>query len=108
MALILLCSKRLATFWDTEKDQAMQHHNSVFHSVLKQVPWRRFDQLVDEHEADKHVRTLTTKSQLVALMYAQLSGARSLLEIEPGRQSHPTSLHHFVTAASSPSTRAAA
>jgi len=36
MALILLCSKRLATFWDTEKDQAMQHHNSVFHSVLKQ------------------------------------------------------------------------
>ena len=54
----------------------MQHYNSVFHSVLKQVPWRRFDQLEDEHGADKHVRTLTTKSQLVALMYAQLSGDR--------------------------------
>jgi hypothetical protein len=26
---------------------------------------------VDEHGADKHVRTLTTKSQLIALMYAQ-------------------------------------
>jgi hypothetical protein len=95
MALILLCSKRLATFWDTEKDQAMQHHNSVFHSVLKQVPWRRFDQLVDEHEADKHVRTLTTKSQLVALMYAQLSGAQSLREIESGLQSHATRLYHL-------------
>jgi len=73
----------------------MQHHNSVFHSVLKQVPWRRFDQLVDEHEADKHVRTLTTKSQLVALMYAQLSGAQSLREIEAGLQSHATRLYHL-------------
>jgi hypothetical protein len=33
----------------------------VFHSVLKQVPWHRFDRLVDEHHADKHVRRLTTK-----------------------------------------------
>ena len=38
MALILLCSKRLATFWDTEKDQAMRHQNSVFHSLVKYVP----------------------------------------------------------------------
>src|SRR5258708_20400252 len=95
MALILLCSKRLATFWDTAKDQAMQHHNSVFHSVLKQVPWRRFDQLVDEHGADKHVRTLTTKSQLIALMYAQLSGAQSLREIEAGLQSPAPKLSHL-------------
>lgn len=73
----------------------MQHYNSVFHSVLKQVPWRRFDQLVDEHGADKHVRTLTTKSQLIALMYAQLSGAQSLREIEAGLQSHATRLYHL-------------
>ncbi len=70
-------------------------HNSVFHSVLKQVPWRRFDQLVDEHGADKHVRTLTTKSQFIALMYAQLSGAQSLREIEAGLQSHATRLYHL-------------
>src|SRR5205085_12573672 len=43
MALILLCSKRLSTFWDTEKDQAMLHHNSVFHGLLKHVPWDRLD-----------------------------------------------------------------
>ena len=73
----------------------MQHQNSVFHSVLKQVPWHRFDQLVDEHGADKHVRTLTTKSQLIALMYAQLSGAQSLREIEAGLQSHATRLYHL-------------
>jgi len=54
----------------------MQHYNSVFHSVLKQVPWRRFDQLVAEHGADKHVRTLTTKSQLIALITHNCPGGR--------------------------------
>src|ERR1700704_7126809 len=81
MALILLCSKRLATFWDTEKDQAMLHQNSVFHGLLKHVPWDRFDALVEEYGADGRVRRLSTKSQLVALLYGQLSGAARLREI---------------------------
>src|SRR4051794_26261037 len=78
MALILLCSKRLATFWDTEKDQAMLHHNSVFHGLLKHVPWDRFDRLVEEHGADARVRRLSTKGQFIALLYGQLSGSTSL------------------------------
>jgi IS4 transposase len=73
----------------------MRHQNSVFHSVLKQVPWHRFDQLVDEHHADRHVRTLTTKGQLIALIYAQLSGAQSLREIEAALTSHATKLYHL-------------
>ncbi len=51
-------------------------------------PWDGFERLVEEHEADKHVRQLTTKSQLVALLYGQLSGASSLREIVSGLQSH--------------------
>jgi IS4 transposase len=73
----------------------MLHQNSVFHSVLKQVPWHRFDRLVDEHRADKRVRTLTTKGQLIALIYAQLSGAQSLREIEAALTSHATKLYHL-------------
>jgi IS4 transposase len=73
----------------------MRHHNSVFHSVLKHVPWHRFDRLVDEHQADKHVRSLTTKSQLIALIYGQVSGARSLREIEAALESHATKLYHL-------------
>jgi hypothetical protein len=73
----------------------MLHQNSVFHGVLKHVPWSRFAQLVDEHDADKHVRQLTTKSQLVALIYAQLSGAQSLREIEAALSSHTTKLYHL-------------
>lgn len=95
MALILLCSKRLATFWDTKKDQAMQHYNSVFHGLLKHVPWDRFDGLVEGHGADARVRRLSTKSQFVALLYGQLSGAVSLREIVTGLASHAARLYHL-------------
>ena len=94
MALILLCSERLATFRDTEKDQAMPHQNSVFHGLLKHVPWDRFERLVEGHGADARVRRLSTKSQLVALLYAQLSGAASLREIVTGLSSHALRLYH--------------
>src|SRR5437588_10835346 len=95
MALILLCSKRLATFRDTKKDQAMRHQNSVFHEVLKHIPWHRFDGLVEEHGADARVRRLSTKSQFVALIYGQLSGAGSLREIVTGLSSHAVRHYHL-------------
>ncbi len=73
----------------------MRHKNSVFHDVLKNVPWDAFDRLVAAHEADFRVRRLTTKSQLIALLYGQLSGATSLREIEAGLSSHAQRLYHL-------------
>lgn len=73
----------------------MQHHNSLIHQLLKPVPWHTFDRPVDKHEADKHVRTLSTKSQFVALVHAQLSGATSLREIEATLESHTNRLYHL-------------
>jgi hypothetical protein len=104
MALILLCSERFATFWTRARINAMRHHNSVLHQVLKHVPWATFDRLVDEHRADRRVRRLTTKSQFVALVYAQLSGASSLREVESGLQSHRMRLYHLGAEAAKRST----
>ena len=72
----------------------MPHHNGVFHDLLKLVPWPRFEALVARHEADKHVRGLSTKSQFVAMLYAQFSGAASLREIVGGLGSHQSQLYH--------------
>ena len=72
----------------------MRHHNSVFHGLLKHMPWHRFEALVEEHDADARVRRLTTKSQLVALLYAQLSGPQ-LREIETAMASHAARLYHW-------------
>lgn len=77
----------------------MRHHNSVLHQILKHVPWGSFAELVERHEADKRVRKLSSKSQLIALLYGQLSGAQSLREIEGGLQSHGDRLYHLGAAA---------
>ena len=73
----------------------MRHHNSVLHGLLKHIPWSYFDQLVEQHGADTGIRRLSTKSQLVALLYAQLSGAVSLREIETAMASHSAKLYHL-------------
>jgi hypothetical protein len=73
----------------------MRHHNSVFHGLLKHVAWDVFEGLVTAHAADRRVRRLSTKSQLVALLYGQLEGAVSLREIEAGLESHKSRLYHL-------------
>lgn len=73
----------------------MRHHNTVFHSVLKHVPWHRFDALVEEHGADDRVRRLSTKSQFIALLYGQLSGSGTLRQIVTALSSHEARLYHL-------------
>jgi hypothetical protein len=62
---------------------------------LKHLPWGKFEELVDEHGADARVRRLSTKTQLVALLFAQFSGAASLREIETAMHSHAARLYHL-------------
>jgi hypothetical protein len=73
----------------------MQHKNSVFHDLLKHVPWAGFEDLVEQHGADFRVRSLPSKTQLIALLYGQLSGAQSLREIVGTLQSHAARLYHL-------------
>jgi IS4 transposase len=73
----------------------MRHQNIVFHDLLKHVPWAKFVYLVDDHGADARIRRLPTRSQFVALLYGQLSGASSLREITTGLESHQARLYHL-------------
>jgi Transposase DDE domain/Domain of unknown function (DUF4372) len=106
MALIPLGVGTFGDDPDTSGGNAMQHHNSVFHEVLKHVPWDVFDRLVAAHGADRRVRQLTTKSQFIALLYGQLDGAASLREIEAGLESHDSRLYHLGASAPRRSTLA--
>jgi hypothetical protein len=73
----------------------VQHQNIVFHGLLKHVPWERLDQLVDQHDAEPDERGLKAKAHLIAMLYAQLCGARGLREIEAGLRSHAGKLYHL-------------
>jgi hypothetical protein len=65
------------------------------HDLVKQVPWVRFDELVEAHGSDRDVRKLTTQRHFLAMLYAQLSGASSLREIVEGMASHEARLYHL-------------
>lgn len=72
----------------------MAHHNSVFRDLLKRIPWVDLERLVTRTRADHRVRRLSTKDQLIALLFGQLSGAASLREIVDGLGSHAARLYH--------------
>jgi hypothetical protein len=72
----------------------VRHQNSVFHEIMKLIPWAVFDRLVDEHGADELVRKFKTRHQLIALLFGQLAGANSLRAIEATMASHQARLYH--------------
>ena len=73
----------------------MRHKNSVFHDLLKLIPWATFDRLVDAHGSDALVRKFKSREQLIALLYGQLAGAHSLRDIIAGLSSHQARLYHI-------------
>jgi IS4 transposase len=87
--------QKVANRLDSKGINAVQHQNIVFHELLKHVPWPIFDQLVEKYGADANCRKVTTKAHLIAMLYAQLSGARGLREIEAGLKSHAGKLYHL-------------
>jgi hypothetical protein len=95
MAWILLGFEHSPMFETRKKEHAMRHHNTVFHAVLKLVPWGVLDRLVDQFGTNRKVRRLTTQNQFIAMLYAQLAGSESLRAIEAGFESHATRLYHL-------------
>jgi hypothetical protein len=73
----------------------VRHQNSVFHTVLKHLPWGEFERLVEAHGADARQRGFTSKTHIAALIYGQLSGATGLREIETGLSSHAARRYHL-------------
>ena len=93
--MILLEFSWFRIIWTREGIKAVQNQNIVFHGVLKQIPWAVLDRLVATHGADDDDRRLKTRAHLIAMLYAQFSGARGLREIETGLKSHAAKLYHL-------------
>jgi hypothetical protein len=93
--LILLASSWLRIIWTRKRINTVPHQNIVFHGLLKHVPWAVFDRLVDDHHADWDERMVKSKAHLIAMLFAQLCGARGLREIETNLKSHAGKLCHL-------------
>jgi putative transposase len=66
---------------------------STFNELMKGLPRKRFDALVNKHKGDKYAKTFGHWEHLIAMLYAQLSGVSSLRTLEIGFNSHPS--HHY-------------
>ena len=73
----------------------MRYQDTVFGGLMKAFPRWRFEALVRRHGADRRVRRLPCWSQFLAMVYAQLSGARSLREVIAALERFPGSHAHL-------------
>jgi len=62
----------------------MRFTPSIFGKLLEPIKRRQFDRLVERHAGDAYVKSFTSWSHLLALVYAQFSSAVSLRGLEAG------------------------
>lgn len=72
---------------------------SRLHDIMKGLPRGAFDRIVKARGADKYSKGFRCWDQLVAMVYAQLSGAGSLRVLEAGFNSQTTHHYHLGTKA---------
>jgi hypothetical protein len=65
------------------------------HAITQQLPWNDFDRLVAELKSDSSERGFNSKSHLLAMVFAQMSGAEALRDVEAGMASHADRLYHL-------------
>lgn len=75
----------------------MKHHNTVFHQLLKFLPRHRFQAVVDRHQGDRRIRTLSCWDQLVALLFCQFTGRQSLRDLVDSFNSKQAHHYHLGT-----------
>jgi putative transposase len=82
------------TCGDSKCEQRNMFRLSVFQQLFKPLPRTQFASLVAKHQADRHRKGFSSWDQLVVMVYAQISGARSLRQIEAGFNTHACA-HHY-------------
>jgi putative transposase len=68
---------------------------SRFQQVLKALPRGAFDQIVQRHQGNKHVKRFMCWDHLVAMLYVQLADARSLRQLGAGLNMQPRYHYHL-------------
>jgi putative transposase len=71
---------------------------TTFQELLKGLPRGTFDQLVKKHNADKYCKKFGHWDQLIAMLYAQLSGTTGLRPLQTAFNSHVGHHYHLGTA----------
>jgi len=69
--------------------------DNIFRQILQIVPGYDFEKAVKLHNGEHASKGFTCKDQLIAMLFAQLSGQTGLRGIENGMQANRKSLYHL-------------
>lgn len=69
------------------------YRNTRFGELMKGLSRGAFERVVQHHQADKYSKGFRSWDQLIAMIYAQLSGCRSLRELEVSFNAQAS--HHY-------------
>ena len=70
-------------------------NNTRFQQVLSPLPRQTLKSSVRRLEADRYSKSFTSSKHLIALIYGQMSGAKSLRELESAFNSQPSCHYHL-------------
>ena len=62
----------------------MRHEPTVFGSLVNAIPWGVFDRLVRERDADRGLRTFSSRDHLIAMLGSALGGLNGLRQTTAG------------------------
>lgn len=68
---------------------------SIFSQILSLVPHTLFDDAVRKHQAERHARGFSSRTQFIAMLFCQLGHAQSLREITGGLAACEGKLRHL-------------
>lgn len=71
------------------------YRNTRFGELLKGLPRQMFEKNVFTYQGDRHSKGFTCWDQLLAMLFAQISGCKSLREIEAGFNSQSAAHYHL-------------
>ena len=72
-----------------------KYSSTIFNQLLSFLPRNRFNYFVGQHNGDKNIKKMTAWNQFVIMLYAQITGKRSLREIQTGMSLHDGCWHHL-------------
>ena len=77
----------------------MLHQNSVFHGLLKHVPWHKFEQSVEKYRADDGCRATDDETAFDRFAVRSIERCGEPARDRAGMESHETRLYHLGGAA---------
>jgi len=73
----------------------MSHYNTLFSSLLSQIPRHQFETIAKNYGSGRYAKKLSAWNQLTVLLYAQAGGLESLREIEQASLVQALRLYHW-------------